>query len=65
MRYCLTVLRLTRLAASLALVDLPGISAEEIARKAMKIAGDKDCFTNHNIRVETIQPTTKDSDKSS
>jgi ATP-dependent HslUV protease subunit HslV len=40
----------------LALIDVPGIGAEEIARKAMKIAGDKCCFTNHTIRVESIHP---------
>ena len=26
----------------------------------MKIAGDKDCFTNHNIRVELIKQGASD-----
>jgi ATP-dependent HslUV protease subunit HslV len=27
---------------------------EEIARKAMKIAGDIDVYTNHNVIIESI-----------
>ena len=30
----------------------------------MKIAGDKDCFTNHNIRVELIQQNASEPGKS-
>lgn len=42
------------MAAAKALMDVPGISAEEVARKAMKIAGDICVFSNHNIRIEKI-----------
>ena len=42
-------------AAGLALLDVPNVSAEDIVRKAMKIAGDKCCFTNHTIRLETLK----------
>ena len=34
--------------AALALIDVPGMGAEEIARKAMKIASDTCIYTNHN-----------------
>jgi ATP-dependent protease HslVU (ClpYQ) peptidase subunit len=33
---------------------MPGVSAEDIAKKAMKIAGDKCVFTNHSVRLETL-----------
>jgi ATP-dependent HslUV protease subunit HslV len=42
------------LAAALALIDQPGVDAEEIARRAMKIAGDICVYTNHNVRVEVV-----------
>ncbi len=42
------------LAAARALMDVPDLSAEEIARRAMKIAGDICVYTNHNVIVETI-----------
>ncbi|HEY0901618.1 MAG TPA: ATP-dependent protease subunit HslV [Micavibrio sp.] len=41
------------LAAARALIDQP-LSAEEIARKAMKIAGDICVFTNHNVVLEKL-----------
>ncbi|MBE7217869.1 MAG: ATP-dependent protease subunit HslV [Caulobacteraceae bacterium] len=41
------------LAAARALADLD-LSAEEIARRAMKIAADICVFSNHNVVVETI-----------
>ncbi len=41
------------LAAALALMDTD-ISAEDIARKAMKIAADICVYTNENVRVETL-----------
>jgi ATP-dependent HslUV protease subunit HslV len=41
------------LAAALALMDTDS-SAEEIARKAMKIAADICVYTNENVRVETL-----------
>ncbi len=43
-------------AAAKALVDMD-LDAEEIARRAMKIAGDICVYTNHNIIVETIKTT--------
>ncbi|MBR1648155.1 MAG: ATP-dependent protease subunit HslV [Alphaproteobacteria bacterium] len=41
-------------AAAKALIDIPQMKAEEIARKALKIAGDIDVYTNHNITVEKV-----------
>jgi ATP-dependent HslUV protease, peptidase subunit HslV len=43
------------LSAARALIDVDGIDAEQIARKAMKIAGDICIYTNHNIIVESIE----------
>lgn len=42
------------LAAARALVDIDGIDAEQIARKAMKIAADICIHTNNNIILESI-----------
>ena len=42
------------LSAARALLENTDMSAEEIARKAMKIAGDICIFTNHNVVVETV-----------
>jgi ATP-dependent HslUV protease, peptidase subunit HslV len=42
------------LAAARALVDQP-LSAEDIVRKSMKIAGDICVYTNGNIVIETIE----------
>lgn len=41
-------------AAALALLDQPGVEAEDIVRRAMKIAGDICVYTNHNLRVEQL-----------
>lgn len=41
------------LAAARALSD-QDMTAEEIARKAMKIAGDICVYTNHSLVIETI-----------
>lgn len=41
-------------AAALALIDQPGLDAEAVVRKSMKIAGDMDIYTNHNLIVEKI-----------
>ncbi|WP_020398686.1 ATP-dependent protease subunit HslV [Kordiimonas gwangyangensis] len=49
------------LAAARALYD-QDLSAEDIARKAMKIAADICVYTNNNIVVETMDATTKKSD---
>jgi ATP-dependent HslUV protease, peptidase subunit HslV len=42
------------LAAARALIEVPDLTAEDIARRAMKIAGDICVYTNHNVIVETI-----------
>ncbi len=42
------------LAAARALMSTDGLTAEEIARRAMKIAGDICVYTNHNVIVETL-----------
>jgi ATP-dependent HslUV protease subunit HslV len=42
------------LAAARALMDVPDLSAEEIARRSMKIAGDICVYTNHSLVVEVI-----------
>lgn len=43
------------LSAALALVDMPGVDAETIVRKSMKIAGDICVYTNHNLTLESIE----------
>jgi ATP-dependent HslUV protease subunit HslV len=42
------------LSAARALIEMPGLGAEEIARRAMRIAGDICVYTNYNVIVETI-----------
>ena len=42
------------MAAAKALYDVEGLSLEEIAQKAMKIAGDIDIYTNHNVTIEKV-----------
>ncbi len=42
------------LAAARALIDVDGLDAEAIARRAMKIAADICVYTNGNIVVETL-----------
>ena len=42
------------LAAARALVDVDGMDAEAIARKAMKIAGDICIYTNQNLTIESL-----------
>lgn len=44
------------LAAARALIDVPGMDAETIARKAMNIAADCCIYTNHNFRMEKLGP---------
>ena len=43
------------MAAAKALYDIPGLAPEDIARKAMQIAGDIDVYTNHNVIIESIK----------
>jgi len=42
------------LSAARALFDLDDFSAEQVAQKAMKIAGDICVYTNNNLTVETL-----------
>jgi ATP-dependent HslUV protease subunit HslV len=42
------------LAAARALLPVEGLSAEDIARRAMKIAGEICVYTNNNVIVETL-----------
>ena len=42
------------LSAARALMTVDGLSAEDIARRAMKIAAEICVYTNHNLIVETI-----------
>lgn len=42
------------LSAARALSEIENLSAEDIARKAMKIAGDICVYTNHNIVIEKL-----------
>ena len=42
------------LAAARALMDIPEMSAEDIARRAMKIAADICVYTNGNVIVESL-----------
>ena len=41
--------------AAKALIDIDGLSAEDIARKSMKIAADLCIYTNHTHMVELIE----------
>ena len=42
------------LAAARALMEVPGLSAEDVARRAMKIAADICVYTNHNLVIEKL-----------
>ena len=42
------------LSAARALIDMPDLSAEEIIKRSMKIAGDICVYTNHNLTMEVI-----------
>jgi ATP-dependent HslUV protease subunit HslV len=42
------------LSAARALIEVPGLSAEEIARRAMRIAGEICVYTNDKIIIETL-----------
>jgi len=50
-------------AAARALYDMPNLTAEDIATKAMKIAGDMCIYTNHNtvkIKIKKGQGVIED-----
>jgi len=49
------------LAAARALIDVEGIDAEEIARRAMAIAADICVYTNTNLTVESLASSTSHS----
>jgi ATP-dependent HslUV protease subunit HslV len=42
------------LSAARALIEIPGLSAEEVARRSMRIAADICVYTNENVIVETL-----------
>jgi ATP-dependent HslUV protease, peptidase subunit HslV len=42
------------LAAARALLTVDGLTAEEIVRRSMRIAGDICVYTNHNLTLETV-----------
>ena len=42
------------LAAARALMGVDGLTAEDIARRAMKIAGEICVYTNHSVTLEVI-----------
>ena len=44
------------LAAARALLTVDGLDAEEVARRAMRIAGDICVYTNYSVIVETLRP---------
>jgi len=46
--------------AARALLDIDGLSADDIAHRAMKIAADTCVYTNHNFVVETLVSTQKE-----
>ena len=53
----------TDAAAAQALLDVEGLSAEQIARKAMNIAADLCVYTNHEHMVEVLDSVVKDKTK--
>mmetsp|Transcript_10659 Transcript_10659/g.17387 ORF Transcript_10659/g.17387 Transcript_10659/m.17387 type:complete len:217 (-) Transcript_10659:1625-2275(-) len=42
------------LAAALALIDQPGVEAQEVVQRSMKIAGDICVYTNHELVLESL-----------
>jgi ATP-dependent HslUV protease subunit HslV len=42
------------LSAARALIEIPDLSAEEVARRSMRIAAEICVYTNHNLIVETL-----------
>lgn len=43
------------LAAARALIDIPELTAEAVAKKAMTIAADTCIYTNHNFTTEILE----------
>ena len=50
------------LAASRALINIPDLTAEEVAKKAMTIAADTCIYTNHNFTTESLKSEDPDED---
>lgn len=50
-------------AAARALVHIPDLSAEEVARKSMEIAADMCVYTNNNFRMEVIDAKEKEEEE--
>lgn len=48
--------------AAMALYDIDGLSAKDIAQRSMKIAGDICVYTNHNVTLECIPNENKEDD---
>jgi ATP-dependent HslUV protease subunit HslV len=51
------------LAAARALMDLPDLTAEQVAEKAMNIASDMCVYTNKEFMVESMATKEKDEDE--
>lgn len=49
-------------AAARALIDLPDLSAEEVATKAMEVASDMCVYTNKEFMVEVMDTKEKEED---
>jgi hypothetical protein len=47
-------------AAARALIDFPELSAEDVAKKAMKIASEMCVYTNQEFLVETLETKEKE-----
>ena len=65
MRHILLVFtdRFVIIAAARALVDIPDLSAEEVARKSMEIAANMCVYTNTNFRSEVIDSKDDEEEK--
>lgn len=50
------------LAAARALIDIPDLTAEAVAKKAMTIAADTCIYTNHNFTTEVLESRRENDD---
>ena len=53
-KYLKSKLKFFFIAAAKALIDIEGMTAEQIAIKSMKIAADLCIYTNHNTTMEIL-----------
>jgi hypothetical protein len=53
----MTIIFVQQTAAARALMDIPELSAEDVAKKAMRVASDMCVYTNDNYRTEIIHTT--------